>query len=234
MIASRCLIPISVDSREFRTANFLPALKSLPKAYETYLFFVADGLQLYNRASRVLSGEHPLPVIMREFNTSRSSYVVEKERWLSRLRKRLHEFPVSQTGNWEVVGIGHVEDMHLVRIWRNVLLLAACDLEFRQDVRETARLHAEKAKTETAESRRIDLSVLYVLEEIALSIRLRVLDQIQDEYYLGFIPPPMLKVYMNEYQANVFQLADVDEYELKFNFFRFDRELGWIDQYSLV
>lgn len=60
-------------------------------------------------------------------------------------------------------------------------------------------------------SQRIQLSISYILEEIAVSITLHVLHGIESEYYIGSLLSVVKKMYLGHYGITVYDICDVAE-----------------------
>jgi hypothetical protein len=210
----KCLIPISVDSKLFRTAAFVPLLEAIPQGYDSVLFFVADFLQLYNKVDQVNGGMQLAEV----FNAFRAdqNFLAQRRTWIMKIR-RTSEFDLARVP-WRVIGASEIEDRMFSDIWRAVLMMYECVLPFRDDVDEAAmKWVASHSKTRVELSRR--LSKMFLLEEIAMNVRLRVIERVEDEYYAGTTLLPLQKLYRGDYGIRVADIAGVDTSGIGFRFF---------------
>lgn len=198
------LFPISLSNQAFSTENVLPLLAPLFAEYERIVFLVADQLQIYNRALR-LNDVH-LPELIRHFDGSRQ-YLEQRTRWLERLTDAVVA-PI-HPAHWEVIGIDELADADSYRIFRNVMLTYHAAPEFREDVNCAARQHAANRETEIPIERSEQLSRGYLLEEIAISVRLHAVEGIKDEFYIGDQAFPILRLYRGDYGISPEDLAQV-------------------------
>lgn len=214
-MAKSLLLPISIGSDYFRTGKYSEVLQCVPKTYDRVIFFVADRLQLYNRA---LTSGLDLGQTIRSF-FSGNDYLRERTQWIRKLGKGMSLDWISSA---QFIGIDQISDLAFTRILRNVHLLFACDEAFRDDVQEWAQSYVEALNIPTgfAIDLRTRLSVGFVLEEIACNVRLRVCLQIDDELYPGEFPVALPNLYRRgTYSATAEDLAMVHHSARQYRFF---------------
>ena len=208
------LFPISVSNRLFTTSNVTAALSKLPSRITHVTFLIADWLQLYNRASNC-NELTKLGDVIRDYK-DRNKDLVNRQQWIANF---LEASPEILSASPKIVGMEHYFDSLYAHTFRNINILRSVDSEFRKDVTEAAKLFLGNAPQVT-KGVAIDLSEQYILEEIALNIRLRVKEELEEEYYLGTYHLPMLKVYANCYSASVFDLLGGEvQHSMKFQFY---------------
>ena len=214
-IATSILLPISIGSDYFRTGRYSEVLRCVPGNYDRVIFFVADRLQLYNRA---LTSGVGLGETIRLF-FSGNDYLRERIQWIRKLGK-------STNLDWimsaRILGIDDISDLSFTRILRNVHLLFACDESFREDVQHWALSYVEALNIPTGfeVDLRTRLSTEFVLEEIACNVRLRVGLQIDDELYPGEFPIALPNLYrQGRYSATAEDLAMVHHSARRYRFF---------------
>lgn len=211
------LFPISLNSERFSTEHVRPILKSISNQYLRIVIIIADQLQVYNSMIMNLGAENPGTVI-RNF-AEKDHRFEERTRWIWRIARDLNICEQK----WTIIGINDIADQSCFKIFRNVMLLFAADASFRDCVTSAARSHVYSMRGVDYDDRRVNLSALYILEEIALSIRLHVGENIPHEHYLGRLAEPVKRLYLGEFSTSVFALAGVAEVpDAQFNFF----ELG--------
>lgn len=200
-------------------------------AYEEVVFIIADRLQVYNKVMRS-SEPSSLSIVLRDFHANQQ-HVEQRRRWLNKVRNRLD--PNRSGSKWTVIGIDDVSDTQCFQIFRNVMLAYYTIHEFRNSVK----LAAEDYVVRRQDCYPIDikrrLSIAYILEELAISIRIRVLFEIQDEYYDGRQAPVIMKMYEGDYPISVFDIAGKQENQSnKFLFFRPSEASGGLpwEEYS--
>jgi len=211
----RALFPISLDSTSFRTSVVVPALKPICKDYEEILFLIADSLQVYNKASAVGTLES-LRTVLENFENLRNEYLSQRSKWLARLRKMADP---EGAVKWRVVSFYDFMDKEFWGVYRRVLLAFHTLDPLHRDIEQTAREHREKRQSLGKPEMEQRLSEAYVLEEIALNIRVRVLESVESEFYLGEYLPPLLTLYRGSYDVDVFTMAGLSTREAQFRFF---------------
>jgi len=203
----------------------LSALSTLRDKYDEIVFLIADDLQLYNKAS-VLQGESSLGATIREFN-SKNVYFIEKRRWLLKLRQQL---PADvRNAVWTFTNISKTTDRTFYAIMRNVSILYELSSEFRRDVDEAAHSYCSRTKIHFS-APQLGLSVHYILEEIAINIRLRLFEGLYAEYYAFDLPKPLLKLYAGNYDVTVFSMAGLSPNNTTYEFYTFrnGRSPTWV------
>lgn len=208
------LFPISVSNRLFTTSNVTAALSKLPSRVSHVTFLIADWLQLYNRATNC--GESmALGDVIRDYK-DRNKDLINRQRWIANF---LEASPDILSASPKIVGMEQYFDPLYAHTFRNINILRSVDAQFRQDVTDAASLFLGSS-SRAANSVSLNLSEQYILEEIALNIRLRVKEGLEEEYYLGNYHIPMLKVYANCYSASVFDLLGGEvQHPTKFLFY---------------
>ncbi|MCC7390166.1 MAG: hypothetical protein IT431_15515 [Phycisphaerales bacterium] len=179
-----CLVPISVSNRRFRTEPFLDALAAIEREYSRCLFFVADTLQLYNKASMADSG-HDVGQVLARFR-ERKNYVDERRRWLERLRANLGSSPVGRS-TWEVVGVADLLSEEFVGLLRATAILFSVEDHLRQNVLADADSHLVAHSSQSTPAQKRRLSMLYLLDEICMNMYLHCVIGCGDEYYIAGI-----------------------------------------------
>lgn len=225
MRVARALFPISLSNQNFSSRRVLPALAALRGKYKEILFLVADRLQDYNRALALASK----PGTSRSREESTSGWLdsldsfSERRRWLEKILSRVS---LIDTGcQWQILSVDSVADSTAFSVMRRIDILYAVDSVFRNDVNRTVRQFVMRHTPDKAEAAEL-LSRRYVLEELALSVRLKVMQQCFDEYYLGKSLPPALNLYNGVYRANVWELAGLERRPEQFRYFEWRRDAG--------
>jgi hypothetical protein len=228
-VSGPALFPISLSNQEFSTEKVLPVLPYIFSRHERVIFLVADHLQIYNKALRLEEGL-AFSEIIQGFN-GRQQYLQQRNRWIERLTARMSAANV--TGRWNVIGVDDIADGTCFRIFRNVMLAYYSVPAFRIDVHQAAHEHAMRRNERYALEEREGLSRGYLLEEIALSIRIHILDGIDYEYYLGPQATPVLNLYSGKYNFSAFDLAEILSDGRKIRLYVLDEGHGtneWIEQ----
>jgi hypothetical protein len=209
------LFPISLSAQNFSTKRVSPVLTELFQKYDKVVFFVADRLQIYNKALET-SGGRTLSTLIQSFNPEQR-YLEERNRWINRLITEAKiQIPADA---WTIMGLEDVADEDCLRIFRNVMLAYYAIGAFRQDIHRAAQAHAVRRSGGTSRIQRQYLSRGYLLDEIAVSIRLHVIEGIRDEYYIGQQPLPVMRLYGGQYGVMPCDLADVSPSAEKDRFF---------------
>jgi hypothetical protein len=181
-----------VDNRElFRSSLIRPAIAGLLELVDDLTFFVADRLHLYNEATEIAGPAEYLALISRH-----SPYVEERSKWLTHLMAEIA--PISRI-SWRVISVDDVADCRFGIILRNLIIAFYTIDSFRIDVGACAVAHLTRNQGDMIPETANRLSESYVLEEIALNLRLHIIDGIANEFYVGEYLDPLLKLYAGRY-----------------------------------
>jgi tRNA-dependent cyclodipeptide synthase len=200
---AQALIGVSLDNRAYSTEVLYSAMLSGLSRFSQIHFLIADRLQMYNRVATASTD----PILLSAMNFASNSRVEFDERaaWLKKLKEKLP----SEFGNqkWVILSIDDIADTRAFRTLRAVRMLYRVDAEFRADVDRAARQIVERRQL-TYEQAFIwqGLSVDYIIEEVALNIRLRLGRRIHSEFYLGTTFYIFLRMYRGEYSKSVHDL----------------------------
>lgn len=189
------LFPISVDNASFTTEATVVALEAGLRHYEKITFLVADRIQVYNDLAK-MCGDLPRMAAL-DWSGRYRRDLVERKQWLGKVRRRLRDWPDTQ--EWQTIGFANATDASAFEALRGLWLMYQVDREFRADVDETTD-HFIKDRGfcgDTDSLRR--LSKVYIIEEIAINLRLRLSRAIYDEYYIGKTIKVLLKLYGGSY-----------------------------------
>ena len=100
------------------------------------------------------------------------------------------------------------EDRICYRIFRNVMLAFYAVPAFADDVTATATKHANSRDDLYGHDLKVRLSIGYILEEIALSLRIHLVDGVGAEFYMGSHSVPVLKLYAGQYEFRASDLVE--------------------------
>jgi hypothetical protein len=211
---ARVLVPISLNAQRFSTSNMTKyVFPELSELCETW-FFVPDEIQIFNKMGHVADGRSFASALF-DFKSKRN-YVEERRLWLEAMR-RDGAVLLNHCG-WKVLGVSDIADSMYSRIRRNVTI-AYCTLQkIRDDVDGTALYYATQRYAGSASHPEIALSRTYVLDEIALSVRLHVVENISIEVYFGKQFDVILNLYRGVYGYSVFDLAEMVSTQCEFEF----------------
>jgi hypothetical protein len=193
------LFPISVDNTVFSTENTLGAISELLSDFDKITFLIADRIQVYNDIAKRegdLTG-----ILSLDWSGSYRRDFAERRRWLHKLRDRL---PRSRGQIWRIMGVDDAVDRHAYVALRSVWLLYKFDRDFSADINATAKEFC--ARHQTQSSLLYDMSLAYLVEEIAINIRLRVMRGIFDEFYMGATLGILPRLYDGHYSKTAEEL----------------------------
>jgi tRNA-dependent cyclodipeptide synthase len=191
----KALFGISLDNPLYSSATMRAGLSAGLRSYDEIVFLIADSLQIYNYVAKNISDKTSAAAT--DWSAPHSQYFVERSKWLAKIRARLPKWDPNQ--KWTVVSVNTIADRKAFQIQRSVRILYAVDESFRNDVVAFAQKFADRDTDTRNFDQRINLSVLYILEEIALNIRLRIKLNIEDEYYLGHTFSLFRNIYGKKY-----------------------------------
>jgi len=210
----KALVPISVDNRSFRTSVLVAALKPILRECDEVVFLIADRLQVYNKVRRLAQGG--IGAVLEHFDSVSKAHYEQRCKWLERVRSIL-ESDGYKCEHWRVLGVQDVTDGAFYAIFRNVFLATQAVDALAQDIRDAL---GRRVGAAGAVSRDARLCEAYLIEEIAVNIRLRVYEGIESEFYFGDTLAPLLGLYEGAYGVDVFLLAGKSKLPLEFSFFR--------------
>lgn len=200
---NRILFPISVDSDNFSTDIVLDGLTQLTPKFNHIVFLIADSLQIYNKAKQIISGK-PFDKILNEFR-SRNKYFEERIIWLDKLAVQLKIDKHNK--NWEYMKAETLFDKYFFRIYKLLIINFHTDNNFKSDIEIAAVNQIKKHKKEFDE-RELKLNTLYILEEIALNLRVRLWNQLDLEYYIGEFHSPLIELYFGKYNLSISDICN--------------------------
>lgn len=210
-MSSAALFPISPHGRRINSRMARILVDALPSAVDTVVVLAADQLERYNAAIAKIqvkgSQEHDMGPddSLQDLGSIRDA--------------------VCRTRACEVVYASEVEDRSFFDIYRRIVIAYNSVPRLRKDVVSTALAHVAR-KGWSRKSSVVDLSCLYVLEEIALNIRMRVSHGIPREYYYGDIALPLVGLYDGRYGLSPWEIAGFPQSDEKFEFFRWSEDLN--------
>jgi hypothetical protein len=226
----KALFPISVDSNDFTSEITVSALKHITANYECIVFMIADSLQIYNKAKQIISGK-PFELIIKEFR-ERNKYFEERIKWLDKISGQLDVKPNANT--WEYIKAESMCDKYFYRIYKLLVINYHTDETFKSDIEKAAVSHLRKHKAEF-DKRELYLNTLYIIEEIALNLRIKLWLNIYDEYYIGKYHKPMLKLYQGHYNIGINDICEKSSSEV-FKFFEGNKfetnKIQWKEKYA--
>jgi hypothetical protein len=212
----RALLPINLSDQGFSTDRLTASLKPLMGRYDRIVILVSDHLQLYKMALAQGRRDGFGPTLCSYYETP--DYLSRRNMWVKRLVTRLG--PAAGNDPWEIVGVETMSDGITFQIFRNVMLAFYSNDAFRQDVLLSAEAVEFAHDEHYPLSQRVLLSQGYVLEEIAISLRLHVFEGIFDGYYMTALPMALLRLYRGDYGFSVHEIAETPHSDEAFHFYR--------------
>ena len=168
---------ISIDNSRFSTAFFRRLAREILPHFETFWFFVADDLMVYNK---YLTLEEA-----RRFNAVEASYLQERR---LQIEKVLAADPPK--AEVSVRSYGDVIDRDFVRFFRKFLVLFDSDPELSARVEAHAVAFTAKRGAELSPQARqamLRSSMAYIVEESAWTVYLAATQRVTDNFYPGAI-----------------------------------------------
>jgi len=223
---NKVFFPISVDNKNYSSKNLSLIINLILETENCQPFFlIADNLQLYNKVKQT---NKELSFIVQNFKT-KNQYFKERVKWIEKVLNK--EFPnISEDTfkNWKVKNISKITDNKFFNIYRSLLILYNVDENFRNDLSIAAANHTIYESIESNELQ-IRLNRLYVLEEIAINLRMRVYNKLYSEYYLGKLPLVLINLYYEKYSLKINDITGKKISGLKFKFYEGNAEFDRID-----
>lgn len=235
MRRKRAFFPVSLSNDRFSTRNVAAAISQVLERYREIYVLIADRIQIYNRiAANEAPGKEGGEARLAFATVERgiSDTLKEREQWMNRLRLQLGH-GILKT-DWKVYSVADISDSRCYDILRRVLILDDVDAAFRGDVDAAAsEFVASRAGCRADHDRQtlFRMSRRYILEEAALSLRIRVCHGLEDEYYIGKTSEPVANIYSGRYRADCWELVGINPKPLKFSFYEYsavsDRVQAW-------
>jgi hypothetical protein len=205
------------------------ALTNILDDYDDVTFFVADKTHLYNTSYRTFLNRRENPETEFSgslFNSEQSLSAIagERKNWLEKVKNRSGS--KAKHICWNILSADDISDQATFAILRRVNILSIVDEQLKRDI------HAATTSYATAKGLPEPMASLiserYIIEELALSIRIKIVEEIYDEYYVGTSLIPMVDLYRNKYLATPWELAGLPEKsQTKFRFFDSVSEAGF-------
>lgn len=197
---THALFPISVNSDLFSSEDTVQALAVGLAGFDKITFLIADRIQIYNDITKT-NGDIDA-ILSLDWSGSYRRDFEQRKRWLSKLRDRLR---TKTQQRWRILGVDDAADHYAYVALRSVWLLYRFDNQFAADADKAAMDFAKRNGTDNGELLK-DMSLGYLLEEIAINIRLRVLRGIFDEFYMGDTLQILPKLYQGCYSKSAEEL----------------------------
>lgn len=217
IIKAKALFPISLNNQIFSTERVINAINNITTNYDSMTFIIADQLQLYNKALKI-DKNNTLGMILGDFS-EKTNYYEERKKWIDRLKVKVND---SVCKEWDIISVNDIADNKTYNILRNILLAYYSVDDFKNDIKHYASEFAHKKNTNYNFDKAMSLARGYLLEEFALSIRLKVINEIVDEFYLGEQAFPLTNLYSGKYNFSVYDIAEVSDKKLWFKFYKYD------------
>jgi hypothetical protein len=219
----KALFPVSLSNDRFASKLVISAIAGVAHDYDDITILIADKLQVYNGVSRVIVEDLRDPkktgFSFMDIERKVSQTLIERERWLKRVQAGIG--PRSEGIKWHVHSLAAFGDHMGFDVLRRVSIMYDIDHDFRADVDQWARAYVNKRYGEASPNvltRLYRLSARYIIEEAALSIRIRVFGRLTDELYAGDTTEPIARLYWDRYSNSVWDLAGLPSSECRFSF----------------
>lgn len=198
--SDQVLFPISVGNKAFKTAQAVAALDAIELPFDEIIVFVADRLQLYNKSGAVTDGT----TFRAAMTSARPNHVLEREKWF----RRVFQLSLAAKGGAKakVIGVDDITDAAFFTIYRNIVVAFAAVPDFRRDVTANAAVYLRQHRQAWSDSVQ-RLSEGYILEDIALNLRLHLIGGLRREYYLGRYLPVLVALYGAQYGFSITSLC---------------------------
>ncbi len=211
------LIPISVGNQRFSTDYMLRIITPILNKYQNIYFLVADKLHIYNKVRKGITN-NSISFILNDYRNRNRDYEL-KEIWINRILGTFNK----RDRSYKIFGIDDVTRENYFEIYRNIQILFNTHEQFRTDVINSANKYLSNKNIQNSKLDS-DLSVLYILEEIAINIKLRVASRIYSEYYSESYHPPLINLYKNKYECSISDIVGEKINSLNFKFYNYNDE----------
>jgi tRNA-dependent cyclodipeptide synthase len=176
---SKAFVGISLDSGLFSRAWVRRALEHLAVEHEQILLVLADELFMYTRAAYL--DEAAVAVDIPQAHAAADALAGERQRFFEREIARLGE----AAGRFRLVRWSVFSDAAYATLWRKLWLSYSVLPDFRDQVDAVAAQHTKKAVLGPRTPDHAQVSAAYILDEIAMCIRVTELEGYCHEYHPG-------------------------------------------------
>lgn len=190
----KAFIGVSLDTKLFSRAWVRSALDFVLGRHHSLLFLLADDLLRYTRTAQTISGKTI-------FNISQTSHLVDSrrlefEKFLTSEVKRLDK----QSQTRILIKPWHsFTDNSYVQILRHLQIAYSTLLPFQQVVNDVALKHMEKAFANLHFPNSLQTGIAFLLDEVAMCLRITELDQFSYEYYPTNQTDILTQLYSNKF-----------------------------------
>jgi hypothetical protein len=153
-------------------------LEQIKDAYDQFVFIIADRLQMNNE---MYNREKSQRQIYRYWAKEPTEAYTQRSNWITRVNKKLK----INRNRYEILSMDDIADKETFLILKKVYLLYSLDDKFRSTITNEARMTVARRSGCLNYDIALEMSRVYLLEEIALNIRVRAKLYLMDEYYLG-------------------------------------------------
>ena len=173
----KAFIPISISTELFSSPRMIKGLELIPNAYTSYCYVIGDRLQMYNDASDLRKDEHDF---FRRWSSQPNDLLTQRRKWIEKLHVRL-----DKNASADIRGLDDIIDADHCALMRNIYVLYNLNSDFRRDLDSTVEEAVLRRHFHRSLERAKALSLMYVIEEVALNMQVRRKYGLHDEYYLG-------------------------------------------------
>lgn len=241
---SKALFVVSLDIAHAPVTETVSKLQKILAIHDKVLLFLADQMQVYNLAATVRDGKK-LDDILTEFDGKSSV----SRRLVSWAQKVAYEMSLGISGakvdasRIQILTVNDISDGQFAKIFRRVITAYHTLSAFQQDVHDAATHHVThkmdrypnavgsfgSGGIEDYPKERYDLEVslskAYILEAVALNMRLRLILDLESEYSVKGYLKPLVRLYSGGYAVKVHSLAGVPDVGKAFKFFEWYRHI---------
>jgi len=199
------LFPVSLSNKKFSSERAVASLPAIAKEYDLLLIWLVDKITIFNKALSY-QNQGDLSQFFKKQNDCDLEYIHRKS-WMVNVIKKLKT--KENDINYKIIGTNDIVSTAYSEIYRKLIILHNFDNSFAFDIKKTIAKYFKLSNDKQLNKFQANLSIHYLLEEIALNLNLRHSKGVCSEYYLGQQLKPLLKLYFGMYSVTVDTLTGI-------------------------
>jgi tRNA-dependent cyclodipeptide synthase len=196
-VMTKAFVGISLDSKSFSRAWVRGALSLLASKHQQVLMVFADELFVYTRAAHPSNGRTRL-----ELTKARAAAAALADERMRFFRREVDRLGAASAANFRLAHWRDFSDDVYATLWRQLWLAYSTLDEFRRQVDHVAIKHTAKAIQGDQTPNHARVSAAYILDEIAMCIRVTEVEGFASEYHPSADLPVATALYAGEFAAD--------------------------------
>lgn len=189
-------VGVSLDGKQFSRRWVRGALRYMLAEHSRVLLLLADDLFLYTRSSR----QHADAIVL-DVASACATAAIRTDEFERFLRSEIDRLDESDRGRIRIKRWKDFADNKYVDVLRRLRIAFDTIDVFRESVEQGANLHTMARASGKRIPRMGETSISYVLDELAMCLRITELEGYHNEYYPRPELPVLTRLYASEFEA---------------------------------